>query len=127
MLESPEAHVSAQTDGARRRLAVRRAAVENGADAVYFGLQGGLNARARAANFTEAELPALMTLLRTRGVKGYLTLNTLVLADELQEAERVGAGLRLRRASMPYWSRTWACLHFFVSCVPSCPCTPRPK
>ena len=65
------------------------AAVENGADAVYFGLQGGLNARARAANFREAELPELMTFLRTRGVKGYLTLNTLVFGDELKEAERI--------------------------------------
>ncbi len=53
-----------------------RAAVENGADAVYFGLQGGFNARARAANFSLADLPELMTFLRTRGVKGYLTLNT---------------------------------------------------
>jgi putative protease len=65
-----------------------RAAVENGADAVYFGLQGGFNARARAANFSPAELPELMTFLRTRGVKGYLTLNTLVFGDELEEAER---------------------------------------
>ena len=65
-----------------------RAAVENGADAVYFGLQGGFNARARAANFSQAELPELMTFLRTRGVKGYLTLNTLVFRDELDEAER---------------------------------------
>ena len=29
-----------------------------------------------------------MTFLRTRGVKGYLTLNTLVFGDELEEAER---------------------------------------
>jgi putative protease len=65
-----------------------RAAVENGADAVYFGLQGGFNARARAANFAPAELPELMTFLRARGVKGYLTLNTLVFADEIEEAER---------------------------------------
>ena len=36
------------------------AAVENGADAVYFGLRGGLNARARAANFAPDELPELM-------------------------------------------------------------------
>ena len=34
-----------------------RAAVENGANAVYFGLQGGLNARAKAANFTPAKCP----------------------------------------------------------------------
>jgi U32 family peptidase len=65
-----------------------RAAVENGADAVYFGLQSGLNARARAVNFGAEELPRLMTFLRTRGVRGYLTLNTLVFLDELPEAER---------------------------------------
>ena len=34
-----------------------RAAVENGADAVYFGLQGGFNARARAANFAWPTCP----------------------------------------------------------------------
>ena len=67
-----------------------RAAVENGADAVYFGLQGGFNARARAVNFAPAELPELMTFLRTRGVKGYLTLNTLAFVDELEEVERTG-------------------------------------
>ncbi len=66
-----------------------RAAVENGADAIYFGLQGGFNARARAANFSEAELPELMTYLRRHGVHGYLTLNTLVFNDELEEAERI--------------------------------------
>ena len=65
-----------------------KAAVENGADAVYFGLQGGFNARARAVNFALGELPELMTFLRSRGVKGYLTLNTLVFPDELEEAER---------------------------------------
>jgi putative protease len=65
-----------------------RAAVENGADAIYFGLQGGFNARARAANFSAGDLPELMTYLRTRGVRGYLTLNTLVFSDELEQAEQ---------------------------------------
>ena len=37
-----------------------RAAVENGADAVYFGLDSGFNARARAANFRLEELPEVM-------------------------------------------------------------------
>ena len=46
-----------------------RAAVENGADAVYFGLRGGFNARARAANFALAELPELLAFLHVRGVK----------------------------------------------------------
>jgi putative protease len=64
-----------------------RAAVENGADAIYFGL-ARFNARMRARNFTEADLPALMEFLHRRGVKGYVTFNTLVFANELAEAER---------------------------------------
>ncbi|MGF1499668.1 MAG: U32 family peptidase, partial [Elainellaceae cyanobacterium] len=64
-----------------------RAAVENGADAIYFGLER-FNARMRAQNFTEADLPALMAFLHRRGVKGYVTLNTLVFTDELPDAEQ---------------------------------------
>ena len=60
-----------------------KAAIENGADAVYFGLDTGFNARARAANFSLAELPAVMRLLHRHGVRGYATLNTLVFEDEL--------------------------------------------
>ena len=63
-----------------------RAAVENGADAIYFGLSR-FNARMRADNFTEADLPALMAFLHRRGVRGYVTFNTLVFADELPAAE----------------------------------------
>ncbi len=63
-----------------------RAAVENGADAIYFGL-GRFNARLRASNFTEADLPELMAFLHRRGVKGYVTFNTLIFADELADAE----------------------------------------
>ncbi|HWA84588.1 MAG TPA: DUF3656 domain-containing protein [Opitutus sp.] len=62
-----------------------RAAVENGADAIYFGLER-FNARMRAKNFTQADLPALMEFLHRRGVKGYVTFNTLVFADEMAEA-----------------------------------------
>ncbi|HEY1107846.1 MAG TPA: peptidase U32 family protein, partial [Opitutaceae bacterium] len=63
-----------------------RAAVENGADAVYFGLER-FNARMRAKNFTQADLPALMEFLHRRGVRGYVTFNTLVFSDELGAAE----------------------------------------
>ena len=115
-----------RVDGPRRRLGLRAAAVENGADAVYFGLQGGFNARRRAANFSPAELPELMTFLRTRGVKGYLTLNTLVFGDELEEAERVPAWPS-RPASMPCWFKTSGCCGCWAGFAPSCPCTPRPK
>ncbi len=62
------------------------AAVENGADAVYFGLQR-FNARIRANNFDGADLPEVMALLHRRGVKGYVALNTLVFPAELAELE----------------------------------------
>ncbi|MCB9497168.1 MAG: U32 family peptidase [Fibrobacteria bacterium] len=65
-----------------------RAAVENGADAVYFGVDA-FNARMRARNFTRQDLPALMEFLHRRGVRGYLTFNTLVFQDELPFAEEV--------------------------------------
>ena len=63
-----------------------RAAVENGADAIYFGLER-FNARMRAKNFTQADLPALMKFLHHRGVRGYVTFNTLVFTAELADAE----------------------------------------
>ena len=62
------------------------AAVENGADAVYFGLQR-YSARARAVNFDGADLPAVMAGLHARGVRGYVALNTLVFPRELAEIE----------------------------------------
>jgi putative protease len=63
-----------------------KAAVENGADAIYFGLEK-FNARMRAHNFTEADLPELMAFLHRRGVKGYVTLNTLIFTSELGSVE----------------------------------------
>ena len=62
------------------------AAVENGADAVYFGLARH-NARARATNFDGEELAEVMALLHRRGVRGYVTLNTLVFPRELPDLE----------------------------------------
>ena len=64
-----------------------KAAVENGADAIYFGLEK-FNARMRAENFTAADLPELMEFLHLRGVKGYITLNTLIFPQELTEAQQ---------------------------------------
>lgn len=62
-----------------------RAAVENGADAIFFGLER-FNARMRADNFTVADLPELMAYLHRRGVRGYVTFNTLVFTPELPDA-----------------------------------------
>lgn len=64
-----------------------KAAIENGADAIYFGLDR-FNARMRADNFTEADLPDLMASLHQRGVKGYVTLNTLIFQNELPAVEQ---------------------------------------
>ncbi|MBW5448418.1 U32 family peptidase [Cohnella sp. CFH 77786] len=65
-----------------------RAAVANGADAVFFGVEK-FNARARAHNFKTDELPEVMKFLHRYGVKGFLTFNILVFEDELPEAKRV--------------------------------------
>lgn len=64
-----------------------KAAIENGADAVYFGLDVGFNARARATNFSPDDLPQVMHLLHQRGLKGYVTFNTLIFTNELSSAE----------------------------------------
>jgi len=62
-----------------------RAAVANGADAVYFGLTD-FNARKRATNFTLDELPETLAWLHRHNVRGYITFNTLVFDDELERA-----------------------------------------
>ena len=62
-----------------------RAAVANGADAVFFGLSR-FNARMRAENFREDELPAISSFLHAHGVKAYVTLNVLIFTDELDDA-----------------------------------------
>lgn len=63
-----------------------RAAVANGADAVFFGVEK-FNARARANNFRMDELPEIMGFLHRYGVKGFLTFNILVFEDELRDAK----------------------------------------
>ncbi|OEH92699.1 peptidase U32 [Bacillus solimangrovi] len=62
-----------------------RAAVANGADAVYFGVDK-YNARVRAKNFQMDELPDIMAYLHKYGVRGYVTFNILVFENELDEA-----------------------------------------
>jgi putative protease len=69
-----------------------RAAVANGADAVYFGLED-FNARRRATNFTLAGLPGTMDYLRRHNVKGYVAFNTLVFSDELPRAADFARGI----------------------------------
>ena len=65
-----------------------RAAVKAGADAVYFGINK-LNMRAKAKNFSVSELSEISKFCRSKKVKTYLTLNTIVFEDELAEAEQI--------------------------------------
>ena len=63
-----------------------QAALDAGADAVYFGL-GTFNMRARSGvNFTEADLPEIAR--RCGRVKRYLTLNAILFEDEADAVER---------------------------------------
>ena len=62
-----------------------KAAVQNGADAVYFGA-GSFSARAFAANFDDDALKEAITYAKVRGVKTNLTLNTLIKNDEINDA-----------------------------------------
>ena len=62
-----------------------RAAVANGADAIYFGLDQ-FNARMRADNFKLEDLGALMPFLHSHGVRGYVTMNVLIFPAEFEQA-----------------------------------------
>lgn len=60
------------------------AAVRSGADAVYFGA-ASFNARRNAANFTDEEFIGAVRYCHERGVKAYITLNTVIKDSEAEE------------------------------------------
>lgn len=62
-------------------------ALEAGADSVYFGLDEGFNARARATNFPVDQLAEVVQRVHAAGARAYLTLNTLVFEEELPLVE----------------------------------------
>lgn len=65
------------------------AAIEAGADAVYFGIEG-LNMRARSSvNFTINDLHAIARQCENAGVKTYLTVNTILYDDDLKKCHEV--------------------------------------
>ena len=66
-----------------------QAALQGGADAVYFGV-GKLNMRSRsAANFTVDDLPRIVSVARASGVRTYLTVNTIIYNHEIEEMHRL--------------------------------------
>ena len=64
------------------------AALDAGADAVYFGVRG-FNMRSAARNFTARDLPKIVTLCHERKVMAYLTLNIVVFEREILRMERL--------------------------------------
>ena len=60
------------------------AAIEAGADAIYFGV-GVLNMRAKSSvNFTLDDLAEIVSIARAAGVKSYLTVNTVLYDNEME-------------------------------------------
>ena len=64
------------------------AAVNSGADAVYFGY-GQFNARRNAKNFDENQFREMARYCKARGVKMYMTLNTLVFDREMEDLKEL--------------------------------------
>ena len=84
--------------GSREALA---AAVQAGADSVYFGV-GELNMRALASSaFTVENLPEIVGFVHEHGVKAYLTVNTVVFDEDMPEVERVLDAARAAGALLP--------------------------
>ena len=65
------------------------AAINAGADAVYFGVEG-LNMRARSSvNFTLDDLHEIASICESHGVKSYLTVNTIIYDEDLEKMHQV--------------------------------------
>jgi U32 family peptidase len=64
------------------------AAIQSGADAVYFGLKK-LNMRATAKNFKTAELKKATDICHKNKVRAFLTLNTIVYDSEISELKKI--------------------------------------
>lgn len=65
-----------------------RAAIKAGAGSVYFGV-GKLNMRARSASFQLEDLEKISEICKSKGVASYLTLNTLVYDQEIEEIQEI--------------------------------------
>ena len=65
-----------------------QAALQGGANSVYFGI-GNLNMRSHSANnFSPEDLPEIVSLCREKGVKTYMTLNIVLYGEDIEAAHR---------------------------------------
>lgn len=71
-----------------------RSAIQAGADAVYFGVEG-LNMRARSSvNFTLDDLRRIASECRGAGVNSYLTVNTIIYDSDMPKLREILAAAR---------------------------------
>lgn len=96
-----------------------RAAVQNGADAVYLGW-GSFNARQGAKNFSAGEFAEALSYCHVRGVRVFLTLNTLLTDQELPQAlETAAQACRLGVDAVLV--QDWGLLELLRRCLPDLP------
>ena len=100
-------------------------AVQNGADAVYMGY-GDFNARRNAKNFTREAFAAAVSYCHLRGVKVYLTLNTLLTDRELPQAARLAADASALGVDAVL-VQDWGSCGCSGRRRPICPSTPPPR
>ena len=75
------------------------AAIEGGADSVYFGI-GNLNMRSHSANnFQPEDLDEIVRICREHGVKTYLTLNIVLYQEDLEPARRALDAAKIKASS----------------------------
>ena len=101
------------------------AAIEAGADAIYFGV-GVLNMRAKSSvNFTLDNLAEIVSIARAAGVKSYLTVNTVLYDNEMEAmcevidravAEGVDAIIAADVAAIMYARRVGMEVHISTQC-----------
>jgi len=72
------------------------AAISNGADAVFFGIQG-FNMRAGAKNFTVKDLPKITKIAHKNNVKTYLAINIIIYQEEIKKVEQVLKKVKLAK------------------------------
>ena len=102
-----------------------RAAVQNGAGAVYLGW-GAFNARRGAKNFSDQEFADALVYCHERGVRVFLTLNTLVTDRELPSAlETARKAARLGVDSVLV--QDWGLFDLLRRALPDLPLTPAPR
>jgi putative protease len=93
-----------------------QAALDAGADAVYLGLEGFNMRQMASRNFTLATLPEAAGRCRARGVKLYLTLNTLLFERELPALDETlcAAQPHIDAAIVADWAAVAACKRFII-------------